>query len=81
MSLSSKHVIYCIDNEAVRIVPSKDKLMKYTDGHKQFRVPFVIYADFESIIDSSGNRIPSGYCTYTNFSYGELDNLKTLYRS
>ena len=74
-----KHSIYCVD-EAVRIVPSKDKWMKYTDGYKQFRVPFIIYADFESIIDSSGNHIPSGYCTYTKFAYGKLDNPKTLYR-
>ena len=58
----------------------KDKCMKYIDGHKQFRVPFVIYADFESIIDPSGNHIPSGYCTYTKFAYGKLENPKTLYR-
>ena len=74
-----KHEIYCI-NGAVRMVASKDKILKYTDGSKQFKVPFIIYADFESIIDSSGNHIPSGFCTYVKFSYGRLQNPKTLYR-
>ena len=74
-----KHEIYCV-NGAVRMVASKDKVMRYTDGSKQFRVPFIIYADFESIIDSSGNHIPSGFCTYIKFAYGKLNNPKRLYR-
>ena len=31
-------------------MPTKDPIVKYTDGQYQFKVPFVIYADFESIL-------------------------------
>ena len=31
-------------------MPTKNPIVKYTDGHYQFKVPFVIYADFESIL-------------------------------
>ena len=31
-------------------MPIKDPIVKYTDGQYQFKVPFVIYADFESIL-------------------------------
>ena len=66
-------------------MPIKDPIVKYTDGQYQFKVPFVIYADFESIIvpvssapnnpdKSSTRRInvhePSGWCMNSKFSYG-----------
>ena len=43
---------YCKHQDSVRVeMPTKDKSMvKYTDGQYQFKVPFVIYADFESIL-------------------------------
>ena len=31
-------------------MPTKNPIVKYTDGQYQFKVPFVIYADFESIL-------------------------------
>ena len=73
------HEIYCINGTIVLTKP-RNKIMKYTDGDKQFRVPFIIYGDFECIIDSSGNHIPSGFCTYTKFAYGKLDNPMNIYR-
>ena len=42
---------YCKTKEPVRVeMPIKNPLVKYTDGQYQFKVPFVIYADFESIL-------------------------------
>ena len=64
-------------------------IVKYTDGQYQFKVPFVIYADFESILVSvSGapNNLemsstrginvhqPSGWCMYSKFAYGRVTN-------
>ena len=31
-------------------MPTKNPIVKYTDGQYQFKVPFVIYADFESLL-------------------------------
>ncbi|XP_057294619.1 uncharacterized protein LOC130623147 [Hydractinia symbiolongicarpus] len=47
-----KHYIYCKDNEAVKITmpTEKEKLLYYKDGQQQFKVPFAIYADFESFL-------------------------------
>ena len=46
-----KHVEYCKDNEAVRIeMPKRGSFVKFHDGPNQFKVPFVMYADFEAIL-------------------------------
>ena len=89
-------LIYCRSNEAVRIeMPNKDPIVKYSDGQYQFKVPFMMYADFESILEpvqgasndpnvSSTRRVsvhmPSGWCVYSKFAYGEVTNLCTQYR-
>ena len=31
-------------------MPTKNPIVKHADGQYQFKVPFVIYADFESIL-------------------------------
>ena len=31
-------------------MPTKNPIVKYADGEHQFKVPFVIYAEFESIL-------------------------------
>ena len=31
-------------------MPTKNPIVKYTGGQYQFKVPFVIYADFESLL-------------------------------
>ena len=61
----------------------------------QFKVPFAMYADFESLLEpiqsSSKNRsgpwttvtnnhIPSDWCVYSEFAYGKVENPLTLYR-
>ena len=99
----NKHYQYCLDNEAVRTeMPKKDSFVKFCSGQYQFKVPFVIYADFEAIlqnvqtkedkdaIKSLGSQIsytrninrhvPSGFCTYSTFAYGEVPNPTFQYR-
>ena len=47
-----KHFEYCKDNETVRIeMPKEGSLIKFQDGQNQFKVPFIIYQDFESILE------------------------------
>ena len=46
-----EHIGYCKNNEAVRIeMPHKKPIVEYSDGQFQFRVPFIMYAGFESIL-------------------------------
>ena len=64
--------------------------IEFKDGHNQFKVPFIMYADFESILEpmdpvepGSPNQpytnevnqhTPSGWCVYSKFAYGDVDN-------
>lgn len=51
--LLTKHVPYCQVHGAQRTeMPSEEeKWLKYTDVSKQLRVPFVVYANFESLLE------------------------------
>ena len=45
------HYEYCRSNESVRIeIPTRNPIVSYFNGQHQFKVPFVMYADFESIL-------------------------------
>ena len=86
----NKRHSYCRHNEAVRIeMPVKNSTVEYSDGQYQFKVPFMMYADFESILEpiqgasndpgiSSTRGVnvhtPSGWCVYSKFVYGEVRN-------
>ena len=49
----NKHLEYCGKHEAVKInMPEKGTMLKFKNYHRGERVPFVIYADFESCIKS-----------------------------
>ena len=51
-SSRDEHVGYCKNNESVKIeMAHKNPIVKYSDGQFQFKVPFTIYADFESILE------------------------------
>ena len=62
----------------------KDKYVQCHDGEKQFKVKFVMYADFESILEpmekSSKGRVnkhvSSGFCVYSKFAYGMYHRLR-----
>ena len=91
-----KHYEYCKDNEAVRIkMPKEGSFSEFHDGQNQFKVPFVMYADFEAILKPTekysfdpnkpytkeiNQHIPSGFCVYSEFAYGKVEKLLKLYR-
>ncbi|XP_057290793.1 uncharacterized protein LOC130613470 [Hydractinia symbiolongicarpus] len=88
-----KHYRYCTDHEAVKItMPTEaEKWLYYRDGQQQFKVPFAIYADFESLLipiedarDTKTKRlskhVPSDWCTYSTFAYGNVPDPLTVYR-
>ena len=91
-----EHYVYCQSNEAVRIeMPNKKPIVKYSDGQYQFKVPCIMYTDFESILKPIQGEInnpnvsstrgvnvhtPSGWCVYSKFAYGEVTNPLTQYR-
>ena len=46
-----KHYNYCKDNEAVRIeMPKLGSFVEFHNGQNQFKVPFMMHADFEAIL-------------------------------
>ena len=50
-SATDKHYEYCSSNGQVKVnMPTeKQKRLKFHDGQYQFMVPFILYADFQSI--------------------------------
>ena len=47
----NKHLEYCSNHKAVRIkMPDKGTLLKFKNFERSEKVPFIIYADFESFI-------------------------------
>ena len=95
-SSRDEHVRYCKNNELVRIeMPHKKPIVEYSDGQFQFKVSFIIYADFELILEpiqGPGNNpsisstrgvnvhTPSGWCAYSKFAYGKVTNPLKEYR-
>ena len=57
-SARDKHYEYCSSNGHVKVkMPTeKEKWLKFHDGQYQFKVPFMLYADFESILKSVDER-------------------------
>ena len=51
-SARNKHYEYCSSNghAKVNMPTEKEKWLKFHDGQYQFKVPFMLYADFESIL-------------------------------
>ena len=50
-SSRDEHYFYCIDNETVRVeMPRKGSTVEFYDGQNQFKVPFMMYTDFEAIL-------------------------------
>ena len=45
-----KHYEYCNSNGRVKVNMSKENSLKFHDGQYQFKVPFMLYAEFESIL-------------------------------
>ena len=91
-----KHFEYCKDNEAVRIeMPKEGSFIEFHDEQNQFKVPFIMYADFGAILKPTeksnfdpnkpytkeiNQHIPSGFCVNSTFTYGKVENSLELYR-
>ena len=76
-------------------MPNSRPIVQYSDGQYQFKVPFMMYADFELILEpiqgASNNpnisstrgvniHTPSGWCIYFHFSYRKVTNPLAQYR-
>ena len=47
-----EHKVYCIDNKTVRVeMPQKGLTVEFCDGQNQVKVPFMMYTDFEAILE------------------------------
>ena len=58
-SSRDQHQVYCEDNESVRVeMPKQGSTIEFKDGQNQFKVPFIMYADFESILELMGPMEP-----------------------
>ena len=91
-----KHIVYCMNNESVKVeMPHKNPIVQYSDGQFQFKVPFIMYADFESMLEpiqgpendprisstrGVNNHVPSGSCVRSEFAYGKVESPLKLYR-
>ena len=92
-----QHQVCCEDNESVRVeMPKQGSTVEFKDGQNQFRVPFIMYADFELILEPMGpvepgspnqpyanevnQHTPSGWCVYSKFAYGDVDDPLRTYR-
>ena len=69
-SSRDQHQVYYENNESVRVeMPKQGSAVEFKDGQNQFRVPFIMYADFESILepmDPVEPRSPNPSQPYTN---------------
>ena len=95
-SSRDEHQVYCEDNETVRVeTPCKGSTVWFYNGQNQFKVPFMMYTDLEAIrkpmqgsipdpkgpyTNNKGQYIPSGWCVYSKFAYGDIDDPLKLYR-
>ncbi|WAR31549.1 hypothetical protein MAR_034091 [Mya arenaria] len=62
----SKHKEYCDSNDAVKIeMPKKGSTLNFKHFFKSMRVPFIVYADFESFAQKLDTAQPYPYDSYT----------------
>ena len=87
------HYAYCRSDESVRIeMPARNPIVEYSNGQHQLKVPFIMYADFESILEpiqgASNNpnqsstrgvniHTPSGWCLHSKFAYRNVEKPTT----
>ena len=76
-------------------MPQKGSNIEFCDGQNQFKAPFIIHKDFESILEpiqgpnpettssytsEVTKHSPSGWCVYSKFVYREVKDPLKLYR-
>ena len=91
-----RHFEYCKSQpNSKNEMPKEGSLVKFQDGQYQFKVPFIMYADFEAILKLTegpypspeesytkviSQLIPSGFYVNSKFAYGKFENPLNLYR-
>ena len=85
-----KHKKYCYENESVKInMPPPGTYLRFNKFHHSEKAPFVIYADFESLIKPMDNCNPDPNKSYTkkyqkhepiSFSYYILCSIDGVYK-
>ena len=64
--IRDEHYGYCTDNSSIRIeMPQKGSTLELYDGQNQFRAPFMMYADFEVILEPIQGSSPDLLNPYT----------------
>ena len=77
--LLNEHLLICSRHQPQQIVYPKigNNILKFDKYYYQFKVPFTIYADFESFLqkndDQSDTHIPSGFCVVTTSIFENHD--------
>ena len=95
-SSRDQHQVYCEYNASVRVeMPKQGSTIELKDGQNQFKVPFIMYANFESILvpmdhgssdptkpytNEVNQHTPSGWGVYSKFAYGEVISPPRIYR-
>ena len=90
------HQAFCENNESVKVeMPIKGSTVEFLDGQLQLRIPFMMYADFGSILEpiqgsapdpaqpytmNANKHVPSGWHGYSKFAYGDVNDSLKLYR-
>ena len=79
----------------LKLMPIKGLTVEFLDGQLQFRMAFMMYADFESILEpiqgstpdpaqphtmNANKHVPSGWCVYSKFAYRDVNDPMKLYR-
>ena len=82
-----KHEKVCNKHDYCYLEMPKEynEILKYNHGEKLLKVPFIIYADLESLSEKSSTEkkaehIPSGYSLFTSCSFDPTKNKHDCYR-
>ena len=95
-SSRDQHQVYCEDSQSARAeMPKQGSTIEFKDGQNQFKVRFIMYADFESILElmdhgssdptkpytnEVNQHTPSDWCVYSKFAYREVVTPLRIYR-
>ena len=76
-------------------MPKEGSFVEFHNEQNQFKVPYIMYADFEAILKPTDSmesdpevpytkeinqHVSSGFCVYSKFAYGDVENPLKLYR-
>ena len=61
-------------SQTVKYLKKGENILKFDKIQHMFPVPFVLYADFESYLTSSGEHVPSGFCCLRVSQFPEHDH-------